>query len=301
MPRKKIYRLSETELTNLLRFMIFEQSEQPVGPIEDCLKTTFQISDSSNMKFCPKLLDTNVTKEDMLKCGDEICTAKGETCGETEKLENLEKFIDCLDKKKTIAEQTDDYQTKRENSILEILCSVKNGVITKGNYKNKKWEDYVCDVDLQLNELNKFMSGCTSGEVTKYFENLTPPATIETELKTIKTKQPPKGKSVQELGSETLKGIIQYLKGKTAKFLGEDDTSNFIGLIKNIQQRQPGVLEFEINKYDTKTKKILDWGYDYNNPSNTEGSYVTNPKKSRIFKPPLSKSYFIEYTTFLIP
>jgi hypothetical protein len=55
----------------------------------------------------------------------------------------------------------------RQSNINKVYCSVKNGLITIGNYKNIKWVDYVKDWDILPKEIGIAKKSCPKKEENK--------------------------------------------------------------------------------------------------------------------------------------
>lgn len=285
MTRKKVYRLSESELTNLIRKIIFEQEElKNQNPLESCLDTLFEIKDEKKVPSCLSLNDSDVETTELKKCGEEICRAIGKNCTNGEIIQKLDDLVNCLGEKKNLTEQTTDtFQTQREQEIENNFCSVdEKGLIQfSGKFKGKKWEEFLCTMDIQPKEIQNFVASadteCAKGKVVNYFKGFEDIKKLTDEINRIKTTFPsPPGKEPRELRNEMLKGIKKFLDNKTVQFYSDFENKNksFVGYIRKVEMNTPGKFELTINKYDPTTKKILDWG---------EG-YVLNSKKPRIFE-----------------
>ena len=51
-------------------------------------------------------------------------------------------------------------QTDRQTNINKVYCGVKNGVITAGGWKDKKWDDYVKTYKVLANEIETAKKSC---------------------------------------------------------------------------------------------------------------------------------------------
>jgi hypothetical protein len=285
----KVFKLSESELVSLIEKVLNEQSEEK-NELNNCLKSEFNLTSSIGLDHCVKMSEGDLSENTLLECGKSI--AKKLNKSENEAIDKLESLTNCLTKNANLQEQTTTTSGAsttttgstdlRQVDIKNNLCSVKDGVITiEGSNKNKKWQDYICDIDIQPNELSPILVDCLDGEVAQYFVKFKDSKSMLEELKRLKAAKIPLGKTTQELEKEYFKTLPSSLNKKTVQFYNEDGDPSFIGYIHKVQKGEPGKIQIVVNKYDTKTKKILDWG---------EG-YVLDPKKPRIFEWSCSDKY----------
>lgn len=290
---RKVIKLKESELVSLIKKVLKEEF-QTINELDSCLKSQFNISSTIGLEFCVKITNGDTSDNTLDECGKSL--AKKLNRPEKESMTLLEKLTDCLvgsisltedvdndDRQKTITEQTDPIQTQRELDINNNFCSVdEKGLIQlDGNFKGKKWEEFLCSMDILPKEIQKFIASadteCAKGKVVNYFKGFEDIKKLTDEINRIKsTLPPPPGKEPRELRNEMLKGIKKFLENKTVQFYSDyqNTKKSFVGYIRKVEMNTPGKFELTINKYDPTTKKILDWG---------EG-YVLNSRKPRVFE-----------------
>ena len=279
----KVVRLTERELVNLIKRVLKEESEPLVKlDLAECLKSEFNLSSNDGLNACVKISRGDASIETLKLCASEL--AKKTNSEQSEGVDKLEQLTNCLSKKKSITEEIDPFQTQREQEIKNNFCSVDEGGLIQlsGKFKGKKWEEFLCTMDILPTEIQKFITDvkdteCFKGKVVNYFKPFEDIKKLTDEITKIKNVfPPPPGKKPKEIRGELFKGIEKMLDGKTVQFYDDykQTKKTLVGYIRKVKMNRPGVFEFTINKFDPTTKKVLDWG---------EG-YVLNPKKPRVYE-----------------
>ena len=118
---KKVVRLTECELVNLIKKVLKEESE-PIEKLDltDCLKSEFNLTSQDGLMGCVKISKGDTSIETLKLCATEL--AKKTNSEESQGIEKLEQLTSCLTKKKKLTEEIDPVPTQREIDIKNNFC-----------------------------------------------------------------------------------------------------------------------------------------------------------------------------------